>query len=61
MTQPTQVKRAAILRVRTIGARWGAWFLSRAAARDGRRRLAVPRDARERRRGCQPRAAERLR
>ena len=29
MTQPTQIKRAAILGAGTIGASWAAWFLSR--------------------------------
>jgi carnitine 3-dehydrogenase len=32
MTQPTQVKRAAILGAGTIGASWAAWFLSRGIA-----------------------------
>jgi carnitine 3-dehydrogenase len=34
MTQPTQVKRAAILGAGTIGASWAAWFLSRGIAVD---------------------------
>jgi carnitine 3-dehydrogenase len=32
MTQPTQVKQAAILGAGTIGASWAAWFLSRGIA-----------------------------
>ncbi len=34
MTQPTEVKRAAVLGAGTIGASWAAWFLSRGIAVD---------------------------
>ncbi|HBK04594.1 MAG TPA: 3-hydroxyacyl-CoA dehydrogenase [Acetobacteraceae bacterium] len=34
MTQPTDVKRAAVLGAGTIGASWAAWFLSRGIAVD---------------------------
>ncbi len=34
MTQPTEVKRAAVLGAGTIGASWTAWFLARGIAVD---------------------------